>query len=608
MAALCFGMSGSLDTTPSACLLAGQLPALREKALLLALCARTLCRAVKSMKEMDQSLPDRSVALPTTHTAVEPLDISFGVEFEFILVEHFPDWDEWINKKLEGNVLFGLSRIGNVLRNTLFKCGSCSEQFHMPVGVQDASTSWRSDHSQWNVVADETMSLSPRQKTNLGEGHFDTIAFEVTSRKLFTDRGIPVTIPAGSTTTTHQHTIAPEEEIKTALDSLHRAFMSPAAAATDGRIKQWLVTNRTCGLHIHVGNDERGFPLQTVKNAMSLHTAFERVIDSMQSKPRIGGTALALAALDALDHEQVDGVRRDDEFRSMPIPLTPDDVPNVPLTEFHIARAWCQRRNTGRPAPPASTPATPVAPTFPSSHTASNARLAQAVFGLHTAAFLEVIQATPNINALAQSFRLPENNVLRLLRQIFRSHSRPARIEMCYVSSHLPNRKHHGRSGRPDNASRSSTSFSRTSSHTDPRERSLERPHAVRSQLPAKQEQFVLHACNEEAGKDNDPLNPPLPANVAENLEVARAQPQRIPLSGFSISAAVRVMLTYRRLGNTGFQGMSSALESLRRLRRSCKTCRISSIDESIEPWALGVWAAMTRRRGVRGKSHHTLF
>jgi hypothetical protein len=379
---------------------------------------------------MDQPLPDRSVALPTTHTAVEPLDTSFGVEFEFILVEHFPDWDEWINKKLEENVLFGLSRIGNVLRNTLFKRGSCSEHFHMPVGVQDANTSWKSDHSQWNVVADETMSLSPRQKTNLGEGHFDTTAFEVTSRKLFTDRGIPVTIPAGSTTTTHQHTIAPEEEMKTVLDSLHRAFMSPAAAATDGRIKQWLVTNRTCGLHIHVGNDERGFPLQTVKNAMSLHTAFERVIDSMQSKPRIGGTALALAALDALDHEQVDGVRRDDEFRSMPIPLTPDDVPNVPLTEFHIARAWCQRRNTGHPAPPASTPATPVAPTFPSSHTASNARLAQAVFGLHTAAFLEVIQATPNINALAQSFPLPENNVsLLYLIERARAQAPPKTIE-----------------------------------------------------------------------------------------------------------------------------------------------------------------------------------
>jgi hypothetical protein len=42
-------MSGFLDTTLSACLLAGQLPVLREKALLLA--ARTSRRAVKSMEE-----------------------------------------------------------------------------------------------------------------------------------------------------------------------------------------------------------------------------------------------------------------------------------------------------------------------------------------------------------------------------------------------------------------------------------------------------------------------------------------------------------------------------------------------------------------------------
>jgi hypothetical protein len=376
------------------------------------------------MLQMDQSLSDRSVALPTTHTAVEPLDISFGV------VEHFPTWDEWINKKLGENVLFGLSRIGDVLKTTLFKRGSCSEHFHMPIGIQDANTSWKSDHSQWNVVADESMSLSPHQKADLGEGYFDTIAFEITSRKLSTDRGLPVPLPAGRTTTAHQHSIASEEEIKTVLDALHRAFMSPAAAATDGRIKQWLVTNRTCSLHVHVGNNERGFPLQTVKNVMSMHTAFERVIDSMQPKPRIGGTALALAVLDALDREQVDVVRRKDKFRSLPIPLTPDDVPNVPLTEFYIARAWCQRRNIAHPAPPASTPATPVTPTFPSSHTASNTRLAQAVTGLHTAAFLEVIQATPDINALARSFPLPENTVsLLYLIERGRGQAAPKTIE-----------------------------------------------------------------------------------------------------------------------------------------------------------------------------------
>lgn len=132
---------------------------------------------------------------------------------------------------------------------------------------------------------------------------------------------------------------------------------------------------------------------------MSLRTAFERVIDSMHFKPRIGDTALALVALDALDHEQVDGVRRDDEFPNLPIPLTPDEVPKVPLTECHIARVWCQRRNTAHSVPLASTHVTPVTPTFSFSHIASNARLAQAVPGFRTAAFLEIIQATPNIRS-----------------------------------------------------------------------------------------------------------------------------------------------------------------------------------------------------------------
>lgn len=327
---------------------------------------------------MDPVPPLPSVETVSSDTAVKPLDVSYGVEFEFILVESFPEEQARPYRTKNDKCYYGLSQVADVLKNALFQCRSCDEQFHVPIGIQDESEGWKPDHSQWNVVSDDSMQLSKGQKKTLWNSGCDMFGVEVTSRKLFADRDVP--IPTDSTTD-HQHTILSEEEIQTILGALHRAFNSPAAAK-DERITQWLVINKTCDLHVHVGNDEKGFSLQTVKKVLGLSTAFERVIDRMHSRPRIGGTALALTALDALDDELGTGDDRDKVVRSFPIVHL--EVPNVPLTQYYIFNAWCERRNTTRP-PPTPTSAA-ITPSYPASHTATSPTTLQASSGLHTVA------------------------------------------------------------------------------------------------------------------------------------------------------------------------------------------------------------------------------
>lgn len=48
-----------------------------------------------------------------------------------------------------------------------------------------------------------------------------------------------------------------------------------------------LYTNNTCGMHVHVGNENRGFDLDTLKNFCSLITVFEHQLKSLHSPARL---------------------------------------------------------------------------------------------------------------------------------------------------------------------------------------------------------------------------------------------------------------------------------------------------------------------------------
>lgn len=366
---------------------------------------------------MEPLIPQRrSAGQPTTTPAatppaIDPIDVSFGVEFEFILIKRFPRWKEWKATGHKDKFFYGLSQVGFVLKNTWFKCSSCDDHFRMPIGVQPANESWRPDHSGWNVVADDSMQLTERQKVLLKENHFDMIGVEVTSRKLFADREQPV--PSKDATTEHQHTISTADEIKTVLGALKQAFNSPAAAAAaqNGlQTPRLLVVIKTCDLHVHVGNDTKPFPLQPVKNLVSLCTAFERVIDGMHPYTRAGGTGLALATLDVLDKEPEICVGADALWKYT---ITAHKPYNVAFAEHLIARAWCQRRNVSDHPSPASLPSKPVYPFDKIS--SSNPVLARADTGLHTAAFLELIAGASTIDELGENLVYGKETTVSLM-------------------------------------------------------------------------------------------------------------------------------------------------------------------------------------------------
>lgn len=48
-----------------------------------------------------------------------------------------------------------------------------------------------------------------------------------------------------------------------------------------------LSTNKSCGLHVHVGNEDRGFTMNTLKNFCRLITVFERQLNSLHPPDRI---------------------------------------------------------------------------------------------------------------------------------------------------------------------------------------------------------------------------------------------------------------------------------------------------------------------------------
>lgn len=125
---------------------------------------------------MERTIPQQhSARQPTPLTAIEPLDISFGGEFEFILIEHFSDQEGWESRELKDEVFYGPSQVGDVLKAALFKFTSCGDYFHMPIGVQPADQSWRPDHGGRNVLADDSMQLTERQKAPLKESHYNML-------------------------------------------------------------------------------------------------------------------------------------------------------------------------------------------------------------------------------------------------------------------------------------------------------------------------------------------------------------------------------------------------------------------------------------------------
>jgi hypothetical protein len=110
----------------------------------------------------------------------------------------------------------------------------------------------------WNVIGNDSMKLSDistHTRSLLNDASYCNVyTFELTSRVL---------------TVSHTHTLTYKEEIIGILDAL-RENINSWTLKEGGRCLRRLVTNNTCALHVHAGNGDKGFPLQTVKHVSSV--------------------------------------------------------------------------------------------------------------------------------------------------------------------------------------------------------------------------------------------------------------------------------------------------------------------------------------------------
>ena len=290
------------------------------------------------------------------------LNITLGIEHEFMVLD-----TQRLDYQNQQKADHGLSLVSQALQKPMqITCTACGQihDYEQPIRVQNKVND-NSDHGCWNLVADLSMKLKPRQDAILRENGCEAYGVELTSRVLSAKEGKSTTRPMAQAK--HIHTATYQEEISRFVVTVNELF-PPQATAIGHRQERRVVVNNTCSLHVHIGNGTAGFELQTVKNLLSICTAFERVMDSMHAASRIGCSALTLLPLDGdygLEGSTMEVAKEGKLFR---------DTFNRSLTERMLSNAYVTRRD--------------------------NATFQEAASGYHTMAFVEVIQQAPDTESL----------------------------------------------------------------------------------------------------------------------------------------------------------------------------------------------------------------
>ncbi|KAK3677179.1 hypothetical protein LTR78_002717 [Recurvomyces mirabilis] len=256
-----------------------------------------------------------------------PLDLTFGIEFECLLAISKASSGEHAISQATSNIyagseaplggyavseasseeysmskattgtyvlphLFGREKITRVLMEPIEAiCSTCGEHHLFGLDILP----WTSDrrdiehtHSKWNIGGDATIDLTAEQQKSLGPEYLDQFYF---SGVEFKTRILSANIQKETTPSTtdrgHVHSITGAEEVRAVLQHLTRRFNDIEFKDELSRHSRIFTTSR-CGLHVHIGNTRNRFPLQTLKNIMSLYAACEAGIDSIQTVDRIG--------------------------------------------------------------------------------------------------------------------------------------------------------------------------------------------------------------------------------------------------------------------------------------------------------------------------------
>lgn len=186
--------------------------------------------------------------LPQALEASEPLSLTFGVELEFILRYDPNDYrsghggsDGWSFPPEEA--------VREHVTSILIESG------YLVYGEEARISESGSYFEKWDLGADTSIHIS--ELSPPPEDRFGYSAIELRSPAL-------------------PYSTASLLQVKEVFSLLFSTFD--------------ILVNKSCGLHVHVGNEEKGFPLQTLKNFCILTTTFERELESLHPPSRINNS------------------------------------------------------------------------------------------------------------------------------------------------------------------------------------------------------------------------------------------------------------------------------------------------------------------------------
>lgn len=234
-----------------------------------------------------------------------PLDLTFGVELEFILLGDVGSvWDSGAfggaGMYRHTSPLSALLLVYKALTEPVTApCAGCGEQHIFTLPVAKPASCAGFDPRGWTITTDGSVYLAPVEHAVYPDRIHHGL--ELVSRVF--QKGKPLMTTDSETDALHRHSITTEQEITLILQKLTDSFNKPESSGEE-RANNRVVVNASCGFHVHVGNGLRsiGFPLPTVKNLFALQVAHERAIDSISHFERIGGASASIAPLyDLLD-------------------------------------------------------------------------------------------------------------------------------------------------------------------------------------------------------------------------------------------------------------------------------------------------------------------
>lgn len=317
---------------------------------------------------------------------LDPLNITLGLELEFILaVSTYPEKASWENDDeawAQNIVRYALSQ------PMVAKCAKGGIEHVFQLKVHPTS---ESNYDYWTVEEDSSLMIVNDETKTLGENKdfFHFYGIEIKSRILHPGTNFETT--PGDRGTGHVHEISYVQEIEAVLGRLHEFFTGPNRGHKVDRTH--IILNGTSGLHIHIGNEKRGFPLPTVKRILSTYVANERAIDGLHAASRISGSRIATEPLEKPFYDM-----KWDHLNLLPLAF------NASWSAYfaHIAHTL-RRHRLGYDAYKTCLPRPNDLPAsfYPETHM-NNPIVGKAVDSFYVGDWLEMIDRAPSLNAIQQ--------------------------------------------------------------------------------------------------------------------------------------------------------------------------------------------------------------